>query len=89
MTSLVVTVRGFPHTPDIETCQIFVAVGVGGKDPKTRIVATLTGIERDYVDTLVQDATNAYLYEETPKDVVRAIADVTRLARKHARDHGL
>lgn len=85
MTSFAVEVRSFPLTPDAETVSVLVKVGTGtDTSPKTRWASTLKGLERDYLDTLLEAATMAYMYEATPKDVVKACASVKKLARAHA-----
>lgn len=88
MTALAFEVRSFPRTPDAETVSVLVKVATGATgDLKTRYATTLKGLERDYLDTLVEAATTSYMYEATTRDVVKACAAVKRLARAHAAAH--
>lgn len=87
MTSLTLEVRSWPHTPEPDQIFVGVRVGVGGKNPKTRASITMTGVERDYLNTLFEDVTTAYMWGETTRDVVRAVGRVTKLAKAHARSH--
>lgn len=87
MTSLAVEVRSYPLTPSPDVVQILVKVGVGSAALKARWAGTLTGVERDYLDTLCETITATFMYGETPRDIARACADVKRLARKHAANH--
>jgi len=86
MTSLNLLVRSFPLTPDPEQVVIWVQVGIGSKEAKTRQVVQLQGVERDFLNTLVEEITSTFMYGETPRDVVRAASAVKTLAKRHARD---
>lgn len=85
MTSLRLDVRA-PSPGLTDFTSLTVMVGCGWRDPKTRWSGSLPGLEADFLATLVSEATSAWLYEETPRDVVRALAGVKRLARLHNRD---
>lgn len=87
MTSLQVHVRSYPHTEHPDEVEVSIAVAVGQEGLKTRHVLTLKGVQCDYLNTLVEDVTNAYMYEEKPAHVVRAAASVHKLAKAHAIQH--
>lgn len=83
MAALQITVMTYPNTTVMGDVDVTIGVGLVGGDLKTRHVVTLHGIEADYLDTLVDAATSAFMYEETPAHVVRAVAGVCKLARSH------
>jgi hypothetical protein len=86
MTSLRITIRQLePHQG--EGHQILVAGAVRGGEVKTRWACTVYGVEADYLNTLVSEATSAWQHEETFRDVVRACAATHKLARAHGRTH--
>lgn len=87
MTALRVDIRSWPRTAQPDTVEVTTAVAIGSEPLKARSVVALVGLQRDYLDTLVETAVSTFMYGERPKDVARAIADVHRLARLHAQQH--
>lgn len=86
MTSFAVVIKSYPHTMHPDEVIVAVKVGVGSvAEPKTRWMVTLPGVQRDYLNTLVESAAMTYMYGETPRDVVKACAAVHKLARQHER----
>lgn len=78
-----ITVESFPRTPDPETVHVAVLVT---SDPGCVLggwSGSLHRNERDYLNTLVEAATMAYMYGEGSRDVARACAGVKKLARAH------
>jgi len=87
MTQMAFTVRSWPHTRFADEVDISVQIAVGDEPLKTRQVATLRGVECDYLNTIVGEIASSYMYGERPKDVSRAFVDVVRLAREHGAAH--
>lgn len=87
MTALTLKVESWPRTEHPDEVRINVQVATGEGDPSTVTVVVLQGVECDFVNTVVEDATTAYMYGERPKDVRRSVNDVWRLARAHGARH--
>lgn len=87
MTQFAIVIRSFPHTKFPDQVDISVQVAVGDNPLKTRTVITLQGVECDFLDTLVTEATSAYMYGAKPQEVARAALDVRKQAREHGHSH--
>lgn len=86
MTSISIGITPTPPGTD-PGWTVHLKVGVGNQEPKSRWVATLVGVEADYLDSLVEGMTHAWQYGEDTRDVVRKAAEIHRLARRHRRAH--
>lgn len=89
MTALTVTIRSWPRTASPDQVYVDVACSTGSGPLKTRASVTFTDLERDYLNTLVEDVVSTYMYGETPRDLARSVASVAKLARAHQRKHGM
>lgn len=67
--------------------EVRVSVAKGHGDPFTVWAAGLTGIESDFLQTLVSEVVTAWAYGERPRDVVLAAQAVRKQAREHKAAH--
>lgn len=86
MVSLIIEVRDHSYE-GVDRTGVLVKVGTGFSDPSSVASATLEGRMTDYLDTLIEDAVNAWHFQEEPRDVTRAVTKAVSLARRHARAH--
>lgn len=70
-----------------DAIKVSVRVGHRGNEPTTIWAAEFTGVENDYLETLVTEVTRAWLFSPSWTDVSRAATRVLRDARRHRRKH--
>ena len=59
----------------------------GDGKPTTLWKERLVGLETDYLDTLVDAAVSAWMYQPGLRELLRALVKTKRLAEQHRRSH--
>ena len=85
MTGIRVGIESLTTTHLHDACQIDIQIQHHNRPWSSIMLFTLEGRECDFVDTVVREATSAWMYGERWQDVVRNVKAVKKLAAAHAR----